>query len=72
MENFDKIIVDISSNKEEGKLQSTHIKHMPLNMIGNLELNESSTEATKGSEEDLTNWLLDLNWMNFQEKLGWL
>ena len=45
------LVIDISSDEENNRY-STSIKILPLNMVGKLDLSDSSTEVTRGSEAD--------------------
>ena len=45
------LVIDISSDEENNRY-STPIKTLPLNMVGRLDLSDSSTEVMRGSEAD--------------------
>ena len=51
MDNY-ALVIDISSD-EENHRYSTPIKTLPLNMVGRLNLSDSSVEVWRGSEADL-------------------
>ena len=51
MDNY-ALVIDISSD-EENHRYSTPIKTLPLNMVGRLNLSDSSVEVWQGSEADL-------------------
>ena len=45
------LVIDISSDEENNRY-STPIKTLPVNMVGRLDLNDSSIEVLKGSETE--------------------
>ena len=51
MDNY-ALVIDISSDKENHRY-STPIKTLPINMVGRLNLSDSSVEVWRGSEADL-------------------
>ena len=51
MDNY-ALVIDISSDKENHRY-STPIKTLPVNMVGRLNLSDSSVEVWRGSEADL-------------------
>ena len=51
MDNY-ALVIDISSDKENQRY-STPIKTLPVNMVGRLNLSDSSVEVWRGSEADL-------------------
>ena len=46
------LVIDISSD-EENMRHSTPLKTVPLNMVGRLDLSDSSTEVYRGSDAEL-------------------
>ena len=62
MDNY-ALVIDISSDEENNRY-STPIKTLPINMVGRLDLSNTSTEVPPGSERELNGSIVNLNLTN--------
>ena len=62
MDNY-ALVIDISSDEENNRY-STPIKTVPMNMVGRLDLSDTSTEVHPGSEKEFNGSFVNLNLSN--------